>query len=163
MDSDFKAYFLSSVQLDKCCAFFPTVTPSNQLSIPQELRRLHQQVSDFTSANTDNSDYLNYLHSLVQLTDNYSEEADILDCVVDSWQAERGKLFSTSKLIDELYTEFELVKLWVLIVNSVNNSDLSSGAIQQMRGVIRRYSNLPSFWLYLCQLSGDAVKTGYNF
>ena len=107
--------------------------------------------------------YPQLLYALALELDQLTDEAVILDRVVTEWSLQRGQLFSADKNIDEFYTEFELFMLCYQLINSVNDQEFSKLRLISLRRIIKRYGKLSELWQYLCQISGEEIKTSYTF
>lgn len=110
-----------------------------------------------------NQTYRDFLWSYAINLDPKLNDAEVLELLVPLWSAARGNKFAANKPIDKFYTELELSWLWFLMVSCAGENEFDQIRVAKMRAIIRRYSNLPQIWLYLCQLDGDAIKTAYTF
>lgn len=131
--------------------------------ISTEIKQLALQVSKFESGLQDNQTYWQLLGSSAQLIVNSAREDEVLEQLVPIWSQQRGVIFSKEKAIDEFYREVEYYTLCCLLVQSATQQSFTPLIIAKMRAIIRRYSNMPALWYYLCQISGAELKTGYTF
>lgn len=131
--------------------------------ISTEIKQLALQVSKFESGLQDNQAYWQLLGSSAQLIVNSASEDEVLEQLVPIWSQQRGVIFSKEKPIDEFYREVEYYTLCCLLVQSATQQSFIPFTIAKMRAIIRRYSNMPALWYYLCQISGAELKTGYTF
>lgn len=131
--------------------------------ISAEVKQLALQVSKFESGLQDNQAYWQLLGSSAQLVVNSAREDEVLEQLVPIWSQQRGVIFSKEKPIDEFYREVEYYTLWCLLIQSATQQSFTPSIIAKMRAIIRRYSNMPALWYYLCQISGAELKTGYTF
>ncbi len=131
--------------------------------ISTEIKQLALQVSKFESGLQDNQAYWQLLGASAQLIVNSAREDEVLEQLVPIWSQQRGFIFSKEKAIDEFYREVEYYTLCCLLVQSATLQSFTPSMIAKMRAIIRRYSNMPALWYYLCQISGDELKTGYTF
>lgn len=131
--------------------------------ISAEVKQLALQVSKFESGLQDNQAYWQLLGSSAQLIINSAREDEVLEQLVPIWSQQRGVVFSKEKPIDEFYREVEYYTLCCLLVQSATQQSFTPSIIAKMRAIIRRYSNMPALWYYLCQISGAELKTGYTF
>ena len=137
--------------------------PLENSKISAEVKHLATQVSKFNSGVQDNQAYWQLLGSSAQLIVNSAREDEVLEQLVPIWSQQRGIIFSKDKPIDEFYREVEYYTLWHLVVQSAIEQSFTPSIIAKMRAIIRRYSNMPALWYYLCQISGAEFKTGYTF
>lgn len=129
-----------------------------------EANKLWNQITQIDSGNEkSNGSYREFLWTNVIATNPDLEDAVVLEQLVPLWSASRGVEFATDKPIDEFYMEFELSWLWFLLASCASEDNFDHVRVAKMRAIIRRYSNLPQIWLYLCQLDGNAIKTAYTF
>lgn len=134
------------------------------MAVTNELQQLSNEVSGFNCGLKDgNLSYYNFLFQQSQLIKNFNQESEFLEWVIPLWSQQRGKIFATDKAVDEFYRELELLTLWRLLLNSLENNDFSVTDIRQMRRIIRRYGKMPVLWRYLCNLSGEDITTAYTF
>lgn len=131
--------------------------------ISTEIKQLALQVSKFESGVQDNQVYWQLLGASAQLVVNSAREDEVLEQLVPIWSQQRGVIISKDKPIDEFYREVEYYTLWCLLVQSATQQSFTPLIIAKMRAIIRRYSNMPALWYYLCQISGAELKTGYTF
>ena len=131
--------------------------------ISTEIKQLALQVSKFESGLQDNQAYWQLLGSSAQLIVNSAREDEVLEQLVPIWSQQRGVIFSKEKAIDEFYREVEYYTLCYLLVQSASEQAFTPSIIAKIRAIIRRYSNMPALWYYLCQISGAELKTGYTF
>lgn len=110
-----------------------------------------------------NESYRNFLWTSVIATNPDLDDAEVLEQLVPLWSSSRGVQFAVDKPIDEFYMDFELSWLWFLLASCVSENNFDQIRVAKMRAIIRRYSNLPQLWLYLCQLDGDVIETAYTF
>lgn len=110
-----------------------------------------------------NQTYRDFLWNYIINLDPKLDDAEVLELIVPLWSASRGNKFAADKPIDEFYTEFELSWLWFLMASCADENNFDHIKVAKMRAIIRRYSNLPQIWLYLCQLDGGIIKTAYTF
>ena len=103
------------------------------------------------------------LGTSAQLIVNSAHEDEVLEQLVPIWSQQRGFIFSKEKPIDEFYREVEYYTLCCLLVQSASEQAFTPLTLAKMRAIIRRYSNMPALWYYLCQISGAELKTGYTF
>ena len=132
-------------------------------AISQEISELQQQVLQFNDSLATPTEYLNLLYGLSLSLFVINEEAELLELLIPYWEAKRGVKLGRDKPIDEFYAEFELLTLWRLIAKSIQSQEFLAEDLLKMRSIIRRYSNMPSFWLYLWDISGEEVKVGFTF
>ena len=129
-----------------------------------EANKLWEQISQICSGDEkSNESYRGFLWTNVIATNPDLEDAAVLEQLVPLWSTSRGVKFAADKLIDEFYMEFELSWLWFLLASCVSENNFDHIRVAKMRTIIRRYSNLPQIWFYLCQLDGDVIKTAYTF
>jgi hypothetical protein len=131
--------------------------------INREVERLYQQIVDFSSGLADNHEYYQFLMNNTDEAEKFDEEADFLEWLIPVWSNERGRSFSQEKPIDEFYKELEFLILWKLLVDCVDANEFVRSRVTKMRAIIRRYSNMPALWLYLCKISGEEIKSAYTF
>lgn len=131
--------------------------------ISTEIKQLSLEVNDFKSGLANDQAYWQLLDFGVQLILNSSSEDDILKELVPIWSQQRGVVFDKDKLIDEFYRELEYYTLWSLLMQSATQQSFTPLVVSKMRAIIRRYSNMPALWYFLCQISGEELKTGYTF
>ena len=131
--------------------------------ISTEIKQLALQVSKFESGLQDNQAYWQLLGSSAQLIINSTREDEVLEQLVPIWSQQRDHAFSREKAIDEFYREVEYYTLCCLLIQSATQQLFKPLIITKMRAILRRYSNMPALWYYLCQISGDELKTGYTF
>lgn len=129
-----------------------------------EANKLWNQITQINSGDEKSDEsYRKFLWTNVIATNSDLEDAVVLEQLVPLWSASRGVKFAADKPIDEFYMEFELSWLWFLLASCASENSFDHTRVAKMRAIIRRYSNLPQIWLYLCQLDGDAIKTAYTF
>lgn len=131
--------------------------------ISVEVNQLFSQVSEFKSGLAENQAYWALLGDGAQFILNSEREDDVLEQLIPIWSQQRGIAFSKDKPIDEFYREVEYYTLWCLIIQSATQQSFTSLLIRKMRAIIRRYSNMPALWYFLCQISGEELKTAYTF
>jgi hypothetical protein len=131
--------------------------------ISAEVKQLAAQISKFESGLQDNQAYWQLLGTSAQLIVNSTREDEVLEQLVPVWSQQRDHAFSREKAIDEFYREVEYYTLCCLLVQSASEQSFTSLTLAKMRAIIRRYSNMPALWYYLCQISGAELKTGYTF
>ena len=131
--------------------------------ISTEIKHLAAQISKFESGVQDNQAYWQLLGTSAQLIVNSAHEDEVLEQLVPIWSQQRDHAFSREKAIDEFYREVEYYTLCCLLVQSASEQAFKPLIITKMRAIIRRYSNMPALWYYLCQISGAELKTGYTF
>lgn len=131
--------------------------------ISVEVNQLFSQIGEFESGLSLNQAYWDLLGVCAQLILNSEREDDVLEQLVPIWSQQRGSTFSKDKPIDEFYSEVEYYTLWYLLVQSAVQQSFTPLSIRKMRAIIRRYSNMPALWYFLCQISGEELKTGYTF
>ena len=137
------------------------VKPLTVAAICSEVSELQQLVLGFSNSLAPN--YLNLLYGLGQQLSAFNHEAELLELLIPYWYRERGVTLAPEKLVDEFYFEFEMVTLWVLVAQCMQTQSFLAPALLKMRAIIRRYSNMPSLWLYLWDISDDELKSGYTF
>ena len=129
-----------------------------------EANKLWNQITQINSDDEKlNESYREFLWTNVITTNSDLEDAVVLEQLVPLWSASRGVKFAADKPIDEFYMEFELSWLWFLLASCASENSFDHIRVAKMRAIIRRYSNLPQIWLYLCQLDGDAIEAAYTF
>ncbi len=131
--------------------------------IKAEISLLFWEVSKFNSGLGETQKYKLLLDAATQLIINSECEDDILDKLVPIWSQQRGSAFSKDKPVDEFYRETEYYTLWYLLVQGATDQAFNSYSVSKMRAIIRRYSNMPALWYFLCQISGEELKTAYTF
>lgn len=128
--------------------------------ISSEIDRLNLMFTHLCSANS--TTYIDFLLQLSTEQNVLLDEAELLETVIPIWASSRGNKIPQDKSVDDFYAEFELVTLCMLL-NKFANGDKSSELIMKLRSIIRRYSNMPTMWRYLCQISGDNLTDSYTF
>lgn len=131
--------------------------------ISREINQLSAQIHEFKSGFAIDQAYWDLLGDGAQLILNSEREDDVLEQLIPIWSQHRGIAFSKAKPIDDFYREVEYYTLWCLIVQSSTQQSFTPLLIRKMRAIIRRYSNMPALWYFLCQISGEELKTGYTF
>lgn len=126
---------------------------SELVSFAQKMQLLKAELS---------SDYKNFLLNLIVSVDINHDESFILEQIIPQWAKSRGQDVPADKSVDQFYFEFEMLLLWECLLRFVAD-DKNQVVILKLRNIIRRYSNLPELWQYLCQISGDKVTDAYTF
>jgi hypothetical protein len=137
--------------------------PTALIEVQTEMRQLFDQVASCASDSQADNTYLHLLASAFAATHELSEEDARLEVVIPLWAQARGKQIPATKPVDEFYRELEYYSLWQLIYQMSVNHGLTKDTAHRMRAIIRRYSNMPTWWLYLCQYCGDELASGYTF
>ncbi len=164
--ASFKAEYLANDRLVKNQKYFMQLNIDDYAvkQIQDEIEKLYDLILGFNDELIScNYDYLYLLYSKIIELAPVEEEASLLETLVPFWQQIRGSQLSREKAIDEFYYEFEMLKLWVLICDAIANNEFSADLIRKMRAIIRRYSNMPQLWLFLCRQSGEEIKTSFTF
>ena len=157
---------LTAENLLICQKYFTKVklTEIECTTISNELARLFNQVYVFAGGLSEQPQtYFTFLYQQTSLAVRFSEEAELLEWVIPAWSTARGKHFAADKPVDEFYRELELLLLWQLICLACREQEFSNPLVTKMRVIIRRYSNMPALWQYLCNLSGEEIKSAYTF
>lgn len=137
---------------------------NNCMAVTNELQQLSDEVADFDCGlEGGNLSYYDFLFHQSQLIKNFNQESEFLEWVIPLWSQQRGKIFAADKAVDEFYRELEMLTLWRLLLNALQNNDFSVTDTRQMRRIIRRYGKMPVLWRYLCNLSGEDITTAYTF
>lgn len=139
--------------------------PANQFKeISLEINKLSLQVSKIVSDAENQEVYPQYIIDCVLLTlEHHGEEVDLLDQLVTIWSQAREQKQIKTKPIDEFFEDVEYISLWQLFVITAKEQKFTENYVRKMCKIIRRYSNMPTMWLYLHQISGDEIKTAYTF
>jgi hypothetical protein len=110
-----------------------------------------------------NDEYREFIIDCVEEVLEIDHEADLLEIIVPLWANERGNIVPIEKSIDEFYYDVEQVMLWQMLLNLVSSTTVSTHILSKLRAIVRRYSTMPQLWIYLCNMSGDKLKTAYTF
>lgn len=113
-------------------------------------------------AGDDKLEYVEFMTNCVIDGIKLTNEADLLEYVVPIWASARGQQIPRDKLVDEFYYELEMLILFNLLMDMIDNN-LDATGVAKLRAIIRRYSNLPEVWKFLCAASGDEVIDAYTF
>lgn len=135
------------------------IKEEDKQSILNEISQLNKQVNEYLSL----QEYNSYMRDLYQNIDLEKTEAELLEFIVPDWVAHRSKEIPQDIQIDEFYEHLEMLILLNLIHEYSNNKELPEYKIKKMRDIIRRYSNMPSLWLFLCNISGQNISSTYSF
>lgn len=164
-ETEFNNKYLTQEMLQQNQGYFAKSNPDSRISslLITEVSGLYKQVSVFDDELVGKEAYQNLLYTLVRQLEPITEEAQLLEVLIPNWQFLRGNQISRDKAVDEFYFEFEMITLWVLLTDSITGGKFQPQVVSKMRAIIRRYSNLPNLWQFLCNYSGEEVKVGYTF
>lgn len=110
----------------------------------------------------DKREYVEFMTNYALTGIKSTNEADLLEYIIPIWATSRGKYIPSDKSVDDFYYELEMLMLFNLLMN-IANDNLSAADIAKLRAIIRRYSNLPEVWKFVCAMSGDEVVDAYTF
>ena len=147
--------FLSQIKFNK----FDGISESENQLIQQEITQLEVQVKKLISP----QNYQKFIQNLLNTLDINVEEEELLELVVPIWVEQRNQIIPINTQIDDFYKQLELAILLSLITEFNLNQNIAHYKIKKMREIIRRYSNMPQLWLYLCKISGDTPIDAFTF
>lgn len=110
-----------------------------------------------------NGEYREFIIDCVDQVLEIDHEADLLEIIVPLWANAHGNIVPREKGIDEFYYDLEQVILWQMLLNLIASTTVSTHILSKLRTIVRRYSTMPQLWIYLCNTSGDELKTAYTF
>lgn len=128
------------------------------LELIAEIRLLSDNINNIF---TGHEVYLIFVSDCLSKITDVDDEAALLEVLVPLWDKARGNQLAKDKPIDDFYYEFELYMLWSYLVKLARDNDLD--VTKKLRAIVRRYSQMPKLWSYLCQLQGDELTTAYTF
>lgn len=151
-------------QLKQAVIEYITQNPRNEVNeklLTNELDVFSREISTIFTGD-DKVEYTAFMTNCALSGIKLANEADLLEYVIPIWATSRGKNIPEDKSVDSFYYELEMLILFNLLANMTRDT-LTAVEMVKLRAIIRRYSNLPEVWKFVCAMSGDEVVDAYTF